>query len=101
MILGMRPFLQIVLVVTAALAARAAGLGELRSRNFTFHYPAIDAESIYDTARNLERGRLRVLDALDVHDMPRVEVTFHLDHAEMEAAARPIIGFVPSWAYGL
>jgi len=101
MIVGMRLVLRIALVVTAMLVARAAGLGELRSRNFTFHYPAIDAETIYDTARYLERGRLRVLDALDAHDMPRVEVTFHLDHLEMEATARPIIGFVPSWAYGL
>jgi hypothetical protein len=92
---------RIAFVLFAALAARGAGLGELRTRNFTFHYAAIDAETIVDTARYLERGRLAVLDALDVHDMPRVEVTFYLEHAEMEAAARPLIGFVPSWAYGL
>ena len=101
MIVGMRLALRIAVLVAATLVARAAGPGELRSRNFTFHYYAIDAETIYDTARNLERGRLMVLDALDVHDMPRVEVTFYLEHAEMEAVARPIIGFVPSWAYGL
>ncbi|HEX4826101.1 MAG TPA: hypothetical protein VFV19_17515 [Candidatus Polarisedimenticolaceae bacterium] len=101
MIVGMRSGMRIALVLALTLAVRAAAPGELRTRNFTFHYFAIDAESIYDTARNLERGRLTVLDSLDVHDMPRVDVTFYLDHASMEDAARPIIGFVPAWAYGL
>jgi hypothetical protein len=90
-----------VIVLVACVSALAATLGEQPTRNFVFHYPAIDAPSILTTAGYLERERLRVLDALDVRDMPRVHVTFYLDHAALEAAAEPIIGFVPGWAYGL
>lgn len=103
-----------VAIVTIALAAacgaaptspgaqpQPVALAEHASAHFTFHYPAIDASTIAETAVRVEREYARVIADLGVTSMPRVHVTFYLDHAALEAATRPVAGVVPAWTYGL
>lgn len=71
------------------------------SAHFTFDYPPIDAATIAVTAAHLERENARVVSALGVTDMPRVQVTLYTDHTALEAATRTVAGVVPSWTYGL
>jgi hypothetical protein len=99
----MRRMRRVLFVSVLALAAPAQGanLAEHKTAHFTFRYPAIDAASIAGTAERVEREYERVLRALSVTDMPRVNVTFYTSHAALEAATRHVAGVVPSWTCGL
>jgi len=75
--------------------------GTHTSDHFVFHYTALDAASIGAIAASVEAERPRILADLGVSDMPAVDVTFHADHAALQAAVAPIVGTIPAFASGL
>ena len=85
---------------TAPSSPTAAG-GTHTSAHFVFHYTALDAANIASIAGTVEAEYARVLADLGVSNMPVVDVTFHADHAALQAAVGPIVGTIPAFASGL
>jgi hypothetical protein len=75
--------------------------GTHTSAHFVFLYTALDAASIGSVAATVEAEYPRVLADLGVSTMPVVDVTFHADHAALQAAVGPLVGPIPSFASGL
>jgi hypothetical protein len=79
----------------------AAPGGTHTSAHFVFHYTALDTASIGSIAATVEAEYPRILADLGVSAMPAVSVDFHADHAALQAAVRPLVGTIPSFASGL
>lgn len=103
-------------VLLAALVAACGGAGRgpssasspapaasstYASAHFVFHYTPLDAGSIASTAAAVEGEHARIVGDLGVSGMPAVDVTLHADQAALQAAVRPIVGPIPSFATGL
>src|SRR5688500_14362489 len=71
------------------------------SAHFVFHHAALDAANIAQIAAAAEAEHARIVADLGVSSMPVVDVTFHADQAALQAAVRPIVGAIPSFAGGL
>jgi len=71
------------------------------SAHFAFRYPPRDEAIVPSIAAAVEREYTRILDDLRVAAIPTVTVTLYADHAALEAAVRPIVGGIPSFASGL
>ena len=71
------------------------------STHFVFRYPPGDAAIVSSIADAVEREYNRIVDDLRAAAVPAVTVTLYADHAALEAAVRPIVGAVPSFASGL
>jgi hypothetical protein len=69
--------------------------------NFTFHYTAVDATTVAQTAARLEAEQARITRDLGVTGMGRVTVTLYPDQASLRAGVAPIVGTIPSFATGL
>jgi hypothetical protein len=76
-------------------------LATFASTHFVFRYPPGDQAVVPSIASAVEREYTRILDDLRATAMPAVTVTLYADHAALEAAVRPIVGTIPSFASGL
>ena len=70
------------------------------TEHFDFRYTEGDSRNIRETGEALERAHARITRDLGVEIMPRVHVTFHLTHASLADAVRPVTGEIPPWAIG-
>ena len=86
---------------TAPSSPTAAPGGTHTSAHFVFHYTGLDAANIASIAGTVEAEHARILADLAVDSMPVVDVTFHADHAALQAAVGPIVGTIPAFASGL
>ena len=79
----------------------APSVASFTSPHFVFRYPPRDETIVPSIAAAVEREYARILDDLRAAAMPVVTVTLYEDHAALEAAVRPIVGGIPSFASGL
>lgn len=85
---------------TAAPTA-APAFQQHQSANFTFHFTAMDAATVADSARIAEDDHARILAGLQLASMPRVSVFLHPTFASLQEAVRPTVGTLPGFATGL
>lgn len=63
--------------------------GTHASAHFVFHYTGLDAANIGSIAGSVEAEYARILADVGISSMPLVDVTFHADHAALQAAVGP------------